>query len=73
MPDRLTEREAPAPTHRIGGHTAPRGSRSGFGSLPLGVNDDTGTLRDCGNVGTGAAAIAALREPWTCTSPTLIA
>lgn len=38
----------------IGGYTAPKGSRSGFGALLLGVHDeDTGELRYCGNVGTG--------------------
>ena len=37
----------------IGGHTAPKGSRTGFGSLLLGVYDDSGRLQYCGNVGTG--------------------
>lgn len=37
----------------IGGYTAPKGSRSGFGSLLLGVHDDAGQLIYCGNVGTG--------------------
>ncbi|SEB21341.1 DNA ligase D [Variovorax sp. YR216] len=37
----------------IGGYTAPKGSRAGFGSLLLGVYDDAGALRYCGNVGTG--------------------
>jgi bifunctional non-homologous end joining protein LigD len=37
----------------IGGYTAPKGSRSGFGALLLGVHDDKGQLRYCGNVGTG--------------------
>ncbi|MEJ8815024.1 DNA ligase D [Variovorax ureilyticus] len=37
----------------IGGYTAPKGSRSGFGSLLLGVYDDEGALQYCGNVGTG--------------------
>ena len=37
----------------IGGYTAPKGSRSGFGALLLGVHDDKGRLRYCGNVGTG--------------------
>ncbi|MGO4394598.1 DNA ligase D [Variovorax sp. M-6] len=37
----------------IGGYTAPKGSRSGFGSLLLGVHDDEGQLVYCGNVGTG--------------------
>ena len=37
----------------IGGYTAPKGARSGFGSLLLGVYDDEGALQYCGNVGTG--------------------
>ncbi|CAA2101163.1 DNA ligase D [Variovorax paradoxus] len=38
----------------IGGYTAPKGSRTGFGALLLGVHDEaTGRLRYCGNVGTG--------------------
>ncbi|MBT2320980.1 DNA ligase D [Variovorax paradoxus] len=37
----------------IGGYTAPKGARAGFGSLLLGVYDDRGALRYCGNVGTG--------------------
>ncbi len=38
----------------IGGFTAPKGSRAGFGALLLGVHDEaTGRLRYCGNVGTG--------------------
>jgi bifunctional non-homologous end joining protein LigD len=38
----------------IGGYTAPKGSRTGFGALLLGVHDEaTGKLRYCGNVGTG--------------------
>jgi bifunctional non-homologous end joining protein LigD len=37
----------------IGGYTAPQGSRSGFGSLLLGVHDEKGALKYCGNVGTG--------------------
>ena len=36
------------------GHTDPKGSRSGFGSLLLAVHDEkTGALRYAGNVGTG--------------------
>jgi len=36
------------------GHTDPKGSRTGFGSLLLGVHDEeSGTLRYAGNVGTG--------------------
>ncbi len=41
----------------IGGYTDPKGSRTGIGSLLLGVHDGTGKkggpLRYCGNVGTG--------------------
>ncbi|MDP9603796.1 UNVERIFIED_ORG: bifunctional non-homologous end joining protein LigD [Variovorax paradoxus] len=38
----------------IGGYTAPKGSRAGFGALLLGVYDEgSGRLRYCGNVGTG--------------------
>jgi len=37
----------------IGGYTAPKGARAGFGALLLGVHDDKGRLRYCGNVGTG--------------------
>jgi bifunctional non-homologous end joining protein LigD len=37
----------------IGGYTDPQGSRTGFGSLLLGVHDADGTLRYVGNVGTG--------------------
>lgn len=37
----------------IGGYTAPKGSRTGFGSLLLGVYDDKGALQYCGNVGAG--------------------
>jgi bifunctional non-homologous end joining protein LigD len=38
----------------IVGHTAPKGSRSGFGSLLLAIHDEkTGALRYAGNVGTG--------------------
>ncbi|MEN7529555.1 DNA ligase D [Cupriavidus sp. DL-D2] len=44
-------------THRqefvIGGFTDPKGSRSGLGSLLLGVHDAQGKLRYAGNVGTG--------------------
>src|SRR5207247_934959 len=36
----------------IGGFTAPRGSRSDFGALLVGYNED-GVLRYAGNVGTG--------------------
>ncbi|WP_255593205.1 DNA ligase D [Acidovorax sp. sic0104] len=37
----------------IGGYTDPQGSRTGIGSLLLGVHDDAGALRYAGNVGTG--------------------
>ncbi len=37
----------------IGGFTDPQGSRSGLGSLLLGVHDSSGKLRYAGNVGTG--------------------
>ncbi|MGE0808796.1 MAG: DNA ligase D [Burkholderiaceae bacterium] len=37
----------------IGGYTDPKGSRTGIGSLLLGVHDEDGSLRYCGNVGTG--------------------
>lgn len=37
----------------IGGYTAPRGSRSGFGALLLGVYDEHDQLKHAGNVGTG--------------------
>ena len=37
----------------IGGYTDPRGARSGFGALLLGVHDAQGRLQYAGNVGTG--------------------
>ncbi len=37
----------------IGGYTDPKGSRTGLGSLLLGVYDSKGTLQYAGNVGTG--------------------
>lgn len=37
----------------IAGYTDPKGSRTGLGSLLLGVHEDTGQLRYAGNVGTG--------------------
>ncbi|HEX5130210.1 MAG TPA: DNA ligase D [Usitatibacter sp.] len=37
----------------IAGYTDPRGSRTGFGSLLLGVHDEKGELIYAGNVGTG--------------------
>jgi bifunctional non-homologous end joining protein LigD len=45
----------------IGGWTDPQGSRTGLGSLLLGVHGDDGKLRYAGNVGTGFNE-AALRE-----------
>ncbi len=47
----------------IGGYTAPKGARTGFGALLLGVNGDRGSgdegsgLVYCGNVGTGFDAV----------------
>ncbi len=37
----------------IGGYTDPKGSRTGIGSLLLGVHGEDGSLRYAGNVGTG--------------------
>lgn len=37
----------------VGGYTDPQGSRTGFGSLLLGVHDKNGKLQYAGNVGTG--------------------
>lgn len=37
----------------IGGYTDPKGSRTGLGSLLLGVHDEQGALRYAGSVGTG--------------------
>ena len=37
----------------IGGFTDPKGSRTGIGSLLLGIHDEHGTLRYAGNVGSG--------------------
>ncbi len=37
----------------IGGYTAPKGARTGFGALLLGVNDAHGLLQYSGDVGTG--------------------
>jgi bifunctional non-homologous end joining protein LigD len=45
----------------VGGYTDPQGARSGFGSLLLGVYDETGQLHYAGNVGTGFDA-AALKD-----------
>ena len=48
----------------IGGYTAPRGGRHGFGSLMLGVHDPQGQLVHAGNVGTGFddASLRAIRK-----------
>ncbi|HSV45788.1 MAG TPA: DNA ligase D, partial [Ramlibacter sp.] len=48
----------------IGGYTDPQGSRTGLGSLLLGVYDEAGKLRYAGNVGTGFSeqTLRALRE-----------
>ncbi|WP_354677445.1 DNA ligase D [Cupriavidus plantarum] len=48
----------------IGGFTDPKGSRSGLGSLLLGVHDEDGKLRYAGNVGTGfdTALLDSLRK-----------
>ncbi|CAN5864475.1 DNA ligase D [soil metagenome] len=48
----------------IGGWTDPQGSRTGLGSLLLGVHDDKGALRYAGNVGTGfnAQSLAEVRK-----------
>ncbi len=60
----------------IGGYTDPKGSRTGIGSLLLGVHDAGGALQYAGNVGTGfdertlrelqtkLAAIAVPRSPF---------
>jgi len=45
----------------VGGYTDPKGSRTGLGSLLLGVHDERGALRYAGNVGTGFSD-QALRE-----------
>lgn len=37
----------------IGGYTSPKGARTGFGALLLGVNDAQGALQCAGDVGTG--------------------
>ncbi|WCM90475.1 DNA ligase D [Acidovorax sp. NCPPB 3576] len=48
----------------IGGYTEPRGTRTGIGALLLGVQDDDGSMRYVGNVGTGfnERSLAQLRE-----------
>jgi bifunctional non-homologous end joining protein LigD len=66
----------------IGGWTDPKGSRTGLGSLLLGVHDDEGGLRYAGNVGTGfddahrcarcaakLEALAVTQGPWSSTRP----
>ena len=45
----------------IGGWTEPQGSRTGIGSLLLGVHDEAGQLRYAGSVGTGFDAEDAAR------------
>jgi len=55
-------------THRqefvVGGWTDPKGSRTGIGSLLLGIHDETGKLRFAGGVGSGfdQGSLAALRQ-----------
>ncbi|MCE9657228.1 MAG: DNA ligase D [Burkholderiales bacterium] len=55
-------------THRqefvVGGWTDPKGSRTGVGSLLLGIHDETGKLRFAGGVGSGfdQTSLAALRK-----------
>jgi len=55
-------------THRqefvIGGWTDPKGSRTGIGSLLLGIHDERGKLRFAGGVGSGfdQGSLASLRE-----------
>jgi bifunctional non-homologous end joining protein LigD len=55
-------------THRqefvVGGWTDPKGSRTGIGSLLLGIHDETGKLRFAGGVGSGfdQGSLAALRK-----------
>ena len=48
----------------IGGFTEPRGSRTGFGALLLGVFDAQGALQHAGNVGTGfnAKTLAGIKK-----------
>ncbi|HET7794131.1 MAG TPA: DNA ligase D [Rhizobacter sp.] len=48
----------------IGGFTEPQGSRTGIGSLLLGIHDEEGALRYAGNVGSGfdQRMLAHLRE-----------
>jgi bifunctional non-homologous end joining protein LigD len=55
-------------THRqefvVGGWTDPKGSRTGIGSLLLGIHDERGKLRFAGGVGSGfdQASLASLRQ-----------
>lgn len=46
------------------GYTAPKGARTGFGALLLGLHDDSGKLRYAGKVGTGfnQATLASLHR-----------
>ena len=48
----------------VGGWTDPKGSRTGIGSLLLGIHDETGKLRFAGGVGSGfdQSSLAALRK-----------
>ncbi len=48
----------------IGGYTDPKGSRTGIGSLLLGIHDEAGTLHFAGGVGTGfdQATLAAVKK-----------
>ncbi len=54
----------------IGGFTDPKGSRTGIGSLLLGVHDEKGKLQYAGNVGTGFSE-ARLRDLKTKLDPLL--
>lgn len=51
----------------IGGYTDPQGTRTGLGSLLLGVHDEHGELRYSGNVGTGFdnKTLSALKQKLT--------
>jgi bifunctional non-homologous end joining protein LigD len=48
----------------IGGYTDPKGSRTGIGSLLLGIHDEAGALQFAGGVGSGfdRAALAAVKK-----------
>ncbi len=61
----------------IGGYTDPKGSRSGFGALLLGVYDGHGKLRYCGKVGTGfdettLAELTAKLQPLESSKPAFV-